>query len=199
MININPSHNISSSKVLVYPSIPAELWYIDLSNNNIISALSNDILEDKSDDSGLYYRLKISIADAVESSINKFSIRYILFGCAPYQREAPDCSNMLIVYDMMGSNNRLVDPHICSKICYDSRLHRPPFKVMSQKNVSKLYEDNDHIVHSWRSEFPRPLLMRDFSCESFSYKLIDPYLQWSPPKFWHENDFMADIPSNLEI
>jgi len=198
-INISPNNKPLTHKIIIYPVVPGELWLADLRTLDITSTVSNEVLEETDDDQGLYYRLKSGSSVEFRSYIHKFGITHILFACAPKQIEAPFCSNKFIIYDMY-AGTRIVDPHICSRGCqYSDVFERPDFKILHMDKLYKLYDDEDDLVFWGGSKFPRPLLVRDFKSDLPNYKLIDPYLQWSPPKFWHEEDFVASIPDNLEI
>jgi hypothetical protein len=197
-ININPINELSQ-KVLIYPIVPAELWLFDLRFSIITSTVSGTELELSEDDRGLYSRLKLALSSEFRSFIDKFGYDFLLFACAEKQEEAPACSNKIMVYDLIKDAGDAGDPHICTRACqYSELLDRPPFLVLHRDKIYKLYDDKDDIIFHWDSKFPRPLLIRDFKDNFGQYKLVDPYLQWSPPKFWYNLEFMDTIPNNIE-
>jgi len=197
-IDIGPSNILTTSKILIYPVIPADLFLYNLRDSVLYYTFTNEILDRSSDDGGLYFRLHVGITDTVHNYMNKFGITDILLGCAKKQEESPDISNVLIIYDMF-NEGAPVDAHLCNRACQSSALLiRPPFEVIHKDHIFKPYIEEYDIISFGGSKFPRPLICRNFISDSASYKLIDPYLQWSPPKFWYHRDFIDTIPDNIE-
>jgi hypothetical protein len=197
-INISPLNELSTHKILVYPAVPSELWVADLRTLTITSTVSRDVLAKADDDQGLYYRLSSGVTTELRAYCDKFDISHMLCACAKNQQEAPLVSNKFIIYDMY-NHNGIIDPHLCSRACqYSSVFERPMFEVIHKDRIQDLYDNKEDIVFWGGSKLPRPLLLRDFDPVTYSYRLMDPYLQWSPPRFWYNMDFMDDIPDNIE-
>lgn len=197
-INIGPSNILTSSKIILYPVVPSELLLYNIVDSTITATFTNDILNHEADDKGLYFRLAAALDRDTLTYMNKFSITDILISCAKKQEESPDVSNLLMVYDMF-RDNMPIDAHLCGLVCQRNDIfHRPPFNVCHRDKIFNAYIDNWDLISFGRSKFPRPILCRNFDGDEALYKLLDPYLQWSPAKFWYQEDFMTTIPEDIE-
>jgi len=198
-INFNPLNNITSHKTLIYPIAPGELWVATIdAPYDIYSATTQARLDEKEDDQGLYYRLREGLDNKTLQYLHILKVRYMLIGCSPKQDEAPECSNIFNVYDFYLSDGKVLNAHLADKCCYINKFSRPPYLVKSLQKAMEIYLDEPDLLFWGRSKFPRPILVRSFDADQPVYKLMDPYLQWSPPRFWHQEDRMQSIPTDLE-
>lgn len=199
IINISTITNIDENKVLIRPVTPSEFWLIHIRSLRIISVSTQTVLEEKEDNSGLYYRLLYSCNTSFLNYVENLKIEYMLISCPPSQPEAPECSNEIYVYDMYDEKELMVD-HFLTKYCcsLSNKLRTPPHLIFDINKLNDLYESKNELLFWGQSNFPRPLLIRGFTNNKPNYLLKDPYLQWSPPRFWYHQDFMQQIPDNIE-
>lgn len=197
-ISISPSNTFSSNKILVQPMVPGDLWLLNLSSGAIHSGIAHSKLDREEDDQGLYLRTRIILDNyKFMDYVKQFGAKSLLFGCAKHQVEAPGCANRLYIYDLIGST-RPINIHLCNKSCANASLLRPPYKVLHSGGIELLFERRDELLFQWGSVFPRPLIMRDFDADRPYYVVADRFLQWSPPKFWHDMGSMDRFPVNTE-
>ena len=197
-ISINPSNIINHSKVVIRPMVPGELWVLNIHSGIIYSGITHNKLTNIDDDQGLYFRCRDILNNfSFLEYIKKFNVLYILFGCAKYQSEAPECSNNIYVYDLLTEHSP-INTHLCNKSCELFSLYQPPYKVCNKKSLEFLFEKEDPILFQWGSKFPRPLIVREFDSEKSIYTISDKFLQWSPPRFWHELESVDKIPIHTE-
>lgn len=198
LVSISPSNNIEGNSCVFIPVVPGDIWLYKISRCRITDPTGSYELTDEEDDRGLYHRCIGLHGDGDDCRI--FGVEYVLFSCPPYQQEAPYVSNKLIVYDVYDSKGMMMPPYVAERFVQDRKSSAIPAPRDSIRvsSLDKLYETDNPNLTWGGGEFKRPILVRSVNTGRPVYRLIDPFLQWSPPRYLFMMDELLDLPDDTE-